>query len=180
MIGGRSIPRVYTELDDNTLAQLEEAAEKKGISKRQLVCDAVDHFLHYKEPDLSEIDQLRSELDKARSERDQARLEADQRVSEINRLMGEISQHKDGLEKARSEVSQFAIAQDKLKSDVNLARDEAEGLRRELEHSEGVIKLKNEEIAFLRSHVHQLSDKIRPALPPGEEEAKAKKWWQFW
>lgn len=167
-------------MNDQTLAQLEEMAEKKGISKRQLVLDAIDHFLHYQEPDTSEVDQLRSELDKARSERDQARSEADRRLSEINKLSLDISQRDDDLAKAKSKADQLMTAQDQLRSEVNLAREE-EGLSRsELEHSQGIIKLKNEEIAFLRSHIHQLSEKIMPALPPGEEEAKAKKWWKFW
>ena len=37
-----------------------------------------------------------------------------------------------------------------------------------------------EELAFLRAHLSQLSEKIMPALPPGQEEAKKKGWWQFW
>jgi hypothetical protein len=39
---------------------------------------------------------------------------------------------------------------------------------------------RNDEISFLRAHIYQLSDKITPALPPSEEEIKAKRWWQFW
>jgi len=31
-----------------------------------------------------------------------------------------------------------------------------------------------EELAFLRAHLSQLSEKIMPALPPGQEEAKRK------
>ena len=36
------------------------------------------------------------------------------------------------------------------------------------------LTLKDEEVEFLRGHISQLSEKITPALPPGQEEAKAK------
>jgi hypothetical protein len=39
---------------------------------------------------------------------------------------------------------------------------------------------RNDEISFLRATIHQLAEKVTPALPPSEEEIKAKKWWQFW
>jgi hypothetical protein len=28
--------------------------------------------------------------------------------------------------------------------------------------------------------ISQLSEKLTPVLPPGQEEARAKSWWQFW
>jgi hypothetical protein len=40
--------------------------------------------------------------------------------------------------------------------------------------------LEDEEVEFLRGHISQLSEKITPALSPGQEEAKRKGWWQFW
>jgi len=42
------------------------------------------------------------------------------------------------------------------------------------------IRLKDDEIAFLRAHLSQLSDKLTPALPPSQEEARSKRWWRFW
>jgi hypothetical protein len=44
-----------------------------------------------------------------------------------------------------------------------------------------VIRLKDEEISlFSRGHLSQLSEKLPRALPPSEEEIRAKHWWQFW
>jgi hypothetical protein len=37
-----------------------------------------------------------------------------------------------------------------------------------------------DEIAFLLGHRSQLSEKITPALPPSQEEAKKNEWWRFW
>ena len=137
-------------MDEQTLAQLEELAEKNGCSRRQLVLDAIAHSLNYKEPDTSEVDQLKSELNQAVSERDLARSERDKNSYEIKNRDLEISQRNDDLANARS----------------NIDKD--------------LIKQKNGEIAFLRNHTHQLSEKIISALPSGKDEEKAKRWWKFW
>jgi len=61
--------RVYAEVEDLTLSEMERAAIEKGITKKQLVLEAIDLYLH----------QDRSELDQAIKDRDQARSDADQR-----------------------------------------------------------------------------------------------------
>jgi hypothetical protein len=60
------------------------------------------------------------------------------------------------------------------------AREELEKARSETTKYELAFKSKDEEINFLRGYLSQLSEKITPALPPGQEEAKKKGWWQFW
>jgi metal-responsive CopG/Arc/MetJ family transcriptional regulator len=46
---------------------------------------------------------------------------------------------------------------------------------------EATLKAKEEEISFLRGHVSQLTQSISQlALPPSQEEARAKHWWTFW
>jgi hypothetical protein len=43
------------------------------------------------------------------------------------------------------------------------------------------MNLKDDEICFLRGHVAQLTQSISQlSLPPSQEEAKKKGWWQFW
>jgi Lon protease-like protein len=107
---------------------MERAAIEKGITKKQLVLEAIDLYLHQ---DRSEFDQAIKDRDRARSEKDQA-------------------------------------------------SEEATVLRRDLEHYKETLMLKDDEISFLRAHISQLSEKITPALPPSQEEARAKSWWQFW
>ena len=79
------------------------------------------------------------------------------------------------------------MLEDQLKSELELARAEKDqvsteviSLRRDMGHYKDTIRLKDDEIAFLRSHLSQLSEKITPALPPGEDEIKKKGWWRFW
>jgi hypothetical protein len=41
--------------------------------------------------------------------------------------------------------------------------------------------MKDKQIGFLEAHVAQLTQSISLlALPPSQEEARAKHWWQFW
>jgi hypothetical protein len=57
---------------------------------------------------------------------------------------------------------------------MTTARAEADKLRE-------TMKLKEDETAFLRGHVAQLTQSISQfALKPGQEEIKAKHWYQFW
>lgn len=162
--------RIYAEPDDLTISEIDQAAIKKGITKKQLVLDAIDFYLH----------QDRSELDQAIRERDQARSEADQRWKDANQIKSELNLLKRDLEAAK-------LLCDQLRSEVDQARSlkdqlsiEAAGLRRDLEHYKETLKLKDDEISFLRGHVSQISEKLPKALPPAEEEITKKGWWQFW
>ncbi len=173
------IPRIYAELDDQTLAQIEEIAQKKGCSKRQYVLDAISHYMNYKEPNTSEADRLISALNQAVSERDLARSECDKKIAEIKNLDLEISHRNDDLAEARSNIDKLNTSLNQLKSEILSIKEEREKLRSDLEHSLSTVELKDEEIAFMRGHIQQLSEKIIQALP-SEECDKARKRWKFW
>ena len=162
--------RIYAEPDDLTLSEIDRAAIEKGITKKQLVLEAIDLYLH----------QDRSELDQAIKDRDQVRSEADQRWREANQIKSELNQLKRELEAARSREDQLRSEVDQARSLKDQASEEAAIFRRDLEHYKDTLQLKNDEIAFLRAHLSQLSEKITPALPPSQEEARAKSWWRFW
>ena len=162
--------RIYAEPDDLTLSEMERAAIEKVITKKQLVLEAIDLYLH----------QDRSELDQAIKDRDQARSDADQRWKENNQIKSELNQAKRELEAGRSREDQLRSEVEQARSEKDQASSEAVGLRRDLEHYKDTLRLKDDEIVFLRGHLSQLSEKITPALPPSQEEAKAKGWWQFW
>jgi len=149
---------------------MDRVAIEKGITKKQLVLEAIDLYLH----------QDRSELDQAIKDRDLARSESDQRWKESNQIKSELNQHKRELEAARSREDQFRSEVEQARSEKDQASIEAVGLRRDLEHYKDTLRLKDDEIAFLRAHLSQISEKITPALPPSQEEAKAKHWWRFW
>lgn len=76
---------------------------------------------------------------------------------------------KDDLLKRQSETDQLA----KTREELAAARMEADKLKE-------AMKVRDDDIAFLRGHLSQLSDKLPKSLPPSQEEAHAKHWWQFW
>jgi len=150
---------------------MERAAIEKGITKKQLVLEAIDLYLH----------QDRSELDQAIKDRDQARSEADQRWKESNQIKSELNQIKRDLEAARSREDQLRSEADESRSLKDQALSEAEGLRRDIEHYKDTLAIKDKQISFLEGHVAQLTQSISQlSLKPGEEEIKKKGWWQFW
>ena len=162
--------RIYAEPDDLTVSEMERAAIEKGITKKQLVLEAIDLYLH----------QDRSELDQAIKDRDQARSESDQRWKESNQIKSELNQAKRELEAGRSQKDQLRSEVEQARSEKDQASIEAVGLRRDLAHYKDTLRLRDDEISFLRGHLSQLSEKITPALPPSQEEAKTKHWYQFW
>ena len=162
--------RVYAEIDDQTNNELDQAATSKGSNKKQIVAEAIDLYLH----------QDRSELDLAIKERDQLRSDQDQRWRELQQVRSELNQAKRDLETVRSREDHLRSDLDQARSSKDQASGEVVVLKRDLEHYKQTLSLKDEEVEFLRGHISQLSEKITPALPPSQEEAKAKHWWAFW
>ena len=176
--------RIYAEVGDQVNEELDQAAISEGSNKKSIVAKAIDLYLHQdrSSQDLitQERDQLRSERDLARSERDQIRSDYDLRWKELQQLRSELNQAKRELETARSREDLLRSERDLARSDKDQASIELVTLRRDLEHHKQTLSLKDEEISFLRGHVSQISEKLPKALPPSEEEVKAKHWWQFW
>lgn len=179
--------RVYSDVDEQTLEEINQAAKNSNLSKANLIAKAIDQFLHPSDQTGPDIDQLRADLDQARSENDQLRADLDQarsdankRWSEMNASKTENSQLKRDLEAAGSKNDQLLIKHDQLRAEIDQAKIEMQGLQKDLEKFQEALKLKDQHISFLEATVHQALEKITPALPPSQEEAKAKHWWQFW
>ena len=119
-------------------------------------------------------------MDQAIKERDQARSEADQRWKEANQIKTEFNQLKRDLEALRSQDDQLRSELEITRSEKDQASAEIIGLNRDLEHYKDTLRLKDDEVGFLRAHLSQLSERITPALPPSQEEVKEKRWWRFW
>jgi chromosome segregation ATPase len=128
----------------------------------------------------SERDLLRSERDQLRPERDLLRSEQDKRWREIQQTRSELNQARRELEAARSLADQMRSERDQARSLQDQVSGEAAILKRDLEHYRDTLRLKDDEISFLRGHISQISEKITPALPPSQEEIRKKGWWQFW
>lgn len=169
--------RIYAEVEDQVNEELDQAAISEGSNKKAVVAKAIDLYLHQ---DRSSQDQITQERDQLRSERDQIRSDFDLRWKELQQLRSELNQAKRDLEAARSRDDQLRSERDLARSDKDQASGELTALQLTLEHYRETLRLKDDEISFLRGHVSQISEKLPKALPPAEEEIKKKGWWQFW
>lgn len=120
-----------------------------------------------------EQDRLKLQLDKVTSE-------ATQRWEEFKGFRNEIAKLKKDLDEALSENNRLKDELIKKQSEAELGRTEAEISRIKLENYQSTLKLKDDEVSFLRAHIHQISEKLPKSLPPSQEEARAKHWYQFW
>lgn len=202
--------RVCTQPDDQTATEIERITSERGISKSQFLLEALNHFMSCKgqKPDASTVEALKAGYDQAVSLAEQRQRDIDGLKAEIDRLKtsleaasskaakaeeqlvltrsdadkvyGEIASLSKELQEAQSKAEKEVVEKNQAQHETAKANEGVQGLRADLEHSRGVIKLKDDEIGFLRATIHQLSDKIPRALPMSEEEARARQWWKFW
>jgi chromosome segregation ATPase len=100
---------------------------------------------------------------------------------ETSQLRSEIAQAKRELESTRSKIDLLQTELDRRRTEAEQARGEAEALRRDQNHYKDTLAMKDRQIGFLEGHVAQLTQSISQlALPPSQEEARAKHWWRFW
>jgi chromosome segregation ATPase len=166
------LPRVYAPVDEATLEKVDKAADEKGISRAQWVSTAIESYLHLSGANPEE---MHRELLQLRTEKEQS--------------WREITLLKRTEEKARNEANREKERAEKLQADLEQAqntlagaREDLAGVRVEADKLKEAIKVKDEDISFLRGHVAQLTQSISQfALKPGEEEIKKKGWsWRFW
>jgi hypothetical protein len=72
---------------------------------------------------------------------------------------------------------------DQLMSEFDQLKIKHEQALFEMRHFDDTLKNRDSEIEFLRSTVHQLSEKLPKALPEFTEEDQQKRkhhWWHFW
>jgi chromosome segregation ATPase len=164
--------RIYLEPTDQMLKEINQKAKESGIGKAQFVKEVVDQFLHG--DDQSELASTKANLDKARED-------LDKRWSEIATHRAEITALKAELEKSRSAYDKVMISNQELQQSADQARGELDGMKRDHDHFRDTLALKDKQIGFLEGHVAQLTQSISQlALPPSQEEARAKSWWRFW
>lgn len=166
------IMRIYVEPGDQLLKEVNQAVKEKGIGKTQLILEALDQYLHGGD---------HGELAQAIADRDKAKADLAQNWSEITRVRSEITALKAELDKSRSTYDKVMISNQELQQSADQARGELEGMRKDRDHFKDTLELKDKQITFLEGHVSQLTQTVSQlALPPGQEEIKAKSWWQFW
>jgi chromosome segregation ATPase len=129
---------------------------------------------------IAEADHLRGDLLVKEDHLSKLKTDAELKWRETTQLRAEISQARRELEAARNRAETLQAEMDKKRDETEQARIKAEALQKDLAHYQDTVRLKDQHISFLEATVHQALEKMPKAIPPSEEEAKRKGWWQFW
>jgi chromosome segregation ATPase len=166
------LPRVYAPVDDPILKEIDADAQGKGISRAQWVCTAIESYLHL---DGANPEEMHRELLQLRTEKEQTWRQITQLQRTEEKARNEAQEALGRLSKIQAELDQATKDNAALNAQLGATMAEAGKLRE-------TMKLKEEEVAFLRGHVAQLTQSISQlSLPPSQEEIKAKgSWWKFW
>jgi chromosome segregation ATPase len=167
--------RIHAPFDEPTLAQIDREVEKSGSSRAQWLSSAIGAYLRL------------LELSKGADPSEMAQELAQLRINNES-LWRENQQLKRAEEKAREDAAQtrrkLSALEEQIAStlaELEKARSDMSLLEHDKAHFQDTIKQKDQEIAFLQAHIAQLTQSISQlALPPSQEEARAKSWWQFW
>ena len=169
-----NMTRVCAPVDDTVLAQIDKEVEEKGISRAQWVNIAISTYLTQ---DDTKLEQLKRDLTQAVSDREQTWRESTQLRQEKEHLSAELEHSRHKVVSLEASVADIERHKEEHRRHI----EELERLKVTYEKTLEAMKLKDDEISFLRGHVSQLTQSVSQfALKPGEEEIKKKGWWQFW
>jgi chromosome segregation ATPase len=116
-----------------------------------------------------------------RSKYDQLTSENSSRWEETKALKTENTKYKKDLDEARSANQRLKDELLKRQAETNLlakVREELAAIKSDRDRLQEAMRVRDDDVAWLRGHVAQLTQQM--ALPPSQEEAKKKGWWQFW
>ena len=143
--------------------------------------DTLQHrseLMHTDADVMQETHQLKDLLEAKDKELTSLKTEDEKKWRETSQLRSEASQLKREIESARAKIDQLQRELDTRRSEAEQARSAAESMRNERDRLSDTLRIKDDDVAWLRGHVAQLTQQL--ALPPSQEEAKAKHWYQFW
>ena len=96
-----------------------------------------------------------------------------QKDKKIHTLENQIAERDEKIKSKVSELEQINAQIDQIGNQLNEAEKQKEKIG-------SALQAKEDEVSFLRGHVAQLTQSISQlALPPSQEEARAKNWWRF-
>ena len=194
--------KIAVSIPDSTLEKLEEGSNTKGMNRSQYVAMAIDYYSGAADACKNEIYRLNDQLGEKTKELESLSSEVlllrekvhtlsntlEGKDREIGTKANEVFQKDKRIHTLENQVLEAQKKIESLSKEVLLAKEDGMKAREELEKArseatkyEMAFKSQQSDIEFLRGHVGQLTQQISVlALPPSEEEAKKKGWWQFW
>ena len=168
---------------DAEVHQIEERVMQlqQQLDAKNNEIDTLQHrseLMHTDADVMQEAHQLKDLLAVKDKELTLLKTEDEKKWRETSQLRSEASQLKREIESTRAKIDQLQRELDTRRSEAEQARSAAESMRNERDRLSDALRIKDDDVAWLRGHVAQLTQQL--ALPPSQEEAKKKGWWRFW
>jgi chromosome segregation ATPase len=128
-----------------------------------------------------EAEHNKDDYEALRRKYDQLTSENSSRWEETKALKTENTKFKKDLDEARSASQKLKDELLKRQAETDLlakVREELAAIKSDRDRLQEAMRVRDDDVAWLRGHVAQLTQQL--ALPPSQEEARAKSWWQFW
>ena len=167
--------RIYAQLEDLVYQKIEVYIKENDISRAKFLVDAIDSYLHLLEsPNDVKPEELHQEIMVLRTKETES-------WQEITKLKRTIDGANSTIKELQGENSKMEDEANQSTQNLTAIREELILSRAEVDKWKEALRIKDGDIDYLRSHVAQLTQSISQlALPPSQEEAKKKGWWQFW
>ncbi len=167
--------RIHAPFDEPTLEQIDREVKKSGVSRAQWLSSAIGSYLRLLEltkgADPSEMILEQAQL---RTTNESMWKENQQLKRSEEKAREGVAQAERTIRENEDQIAATNIELEKARSDMIL-------MEHDKAHYQDTINQKDQQIAFLQAHIAQLTQSISQlALPPSQDEARAKHWWAFW
>jgi len=165
--------KMSVSMSDSLVKTVEAESEKLGRNKSEIVVQAVE-FWFGKGRNLEEIllttQKQLAEAQKNFSLKENELFQQSKKLHDLEKQIEEkVGIIESQEEKVRGLEERILTLQKELQ--------EAQEIKKQFEST---LQIRIDEIDFLRGHIAQLTQLAQQQLPPSQEEAKKKGWWQFW
>ena len=157
------------------------SGSKDEVMRLQEEVERVYAALEKAQKSQRDAEQYKDEFDQLKTRYDQSLSDATQRGEELKSIRSENTKLKKDFEAAQATIQRLQgelLTKQEEVDRIAALREELATTKNNRDRLQEALKVRDEDVAWLRSHVAQLTQQL--ALPPSQEEARAKSWWQFW
>lgn len=166
--------KMSLSISDSLLRVVGEESKKLGVNRSQVITQAVESWMNKGRSLEEECTTLRNQLmetQKSLGVKETELFQQNKRALSLEKRIEELERKLITKEEERRNQEEKILTLENQLSEAIKARDQMNAS----------LQAKTDEISFLRGHVAQITQTLdRLSLPPSQEEAKAKHWWQFW
>lgn len=166
--------KMSLSLPDSLIKMIEAESEKLGENKSQVATQAIEFWF-------SKGKALEENLHTAQNQLVEAQKALGLKENEFFLQSKKLRDLENQLEETQKIVGKKEEGIDDLEKEVLTLRKELQEAQKFKDQLESNLQIRADEISFLRGHIAQLTQMAQQQqLPPSQEEAKRKHWYQFW